>query len=99
MAVYGLVAGRHCPQRRDLALLRPLPHRSSGSKPTRRGLEQVHAPLYAACRLTLIRPSPARGADDAVIWCYRPRYLDIQRLNYLWTIRHSPARTAGNLIT
>ena len=32
-------------------------------------------------------------------WCYRPRYLNIQRLNYLWTIRHSSARIAGNLIT
>jgi hypothetical protein len=31
--------------------------------------------------------------------CYRPRYLNIQRLNYLWTIRHSSARIAGNLIT
>ena len=31
--------------------------------------------------------------------CYRPRYLDIQRLNYLWTIRHSSARIAGNMIT
>jgi hypothetical protein len=31
--------------------------------------------------------------------CYRPRYLNIQRLNYLWTIRHSSARVAGNLIT
>jgi hypothetical protein len=31
--------------------------------------------------------------------CYRSRYLNIQRLNYLWTIRHSSARMAGNLIT
>jgi hypothetical protein len=31
--------------------------------------------------------------------CYRPRYLNIQRLNYLWTIRHSSARIAGNPIT
>jgi hypothetical protein len=31
--------------------------------------------------------------------CYRPRYLNIQRLNYLCTIRHSSARIAGNLIT
>jgi hypothetical protein len=31
--------------------------------------------------------------------CYRPRYLNIQRLNYLWTIRHSSARIAGNLVT
>ena len=31
--------------------------------------------------------------------CYRPRYLNTQRLNYLWTIRHSSARIAGNLIT
>jgi len=31
--------------------------------------------------------------------CYRPRYLNTQRLNYLWTIRHSSARIAGNLVT
>ena len=31
--------------------------------------------------------------------CYRPRYLDIQRLNYLWTIRQSSPRLACNLIT
>src|SRR5271165_5813252 len=31
--------------------------------------------------------------------CYRPRYLNIQRPNYLWTIRHSSARSADNLIT
>jgi len=31
--------------------------------------------------------------------CYRPRYLNIWRLNCLWTIRHSSARIAGNLIT
>lgn len=24
--------------------------------------------------------------------CYRPRYLNIQRLNYLWTVWHSSAR-------
>jgi hypothetical protein len=30
--------------------------------------------------------------------CYRSRYLNIQRLNNLWTIRHSSARIAGNLI-
>ena len=31
--------------------------------------------------------------------CYRPRYLNTQRLNCLWTVRHSSARIAGNLIT
>jgi hypothetical protein len=30
---------------------------------------------------------------------YRPRYLTIQRLNYLWAIRHSSARIADNVIT
>jgi hypothetical protein len=30
---------------------------------------------------------------------YRPRYLNIRRLNYLRTIRHSSARIAGYLIT
>ena len=39
-------------------------------------------------------PAPP-GADD----CYRPRYLNIKRLNYRWTTRHSSARLAGNLIT
>jgi hypothetical protein len=41
---------------------------------------------------------PGDGAGQAG-GCYRPRYLNIQRLNYLWTIRHSSARIAGNLIT
>ena len=45
----------------------------------------------------------ARGALEAGqvggYCCYRPRYLNIQRLNYLWTIRHSSARIAGNLVT
>ncbi len=36
---------------------------------------------------------------SALAPCYRPRYLNIQRLNYLWAIRHSSARMAGNLIT
>ena len=31
--------------------------------------------------------------------CYRLRYLNTQRLNYLWMIRHVSARIAGNLIT
>ena len=31
--------------------------------------------------------------------CYRHRSLNIQRLNHLRTIRHSPARIAGNLTT
>ena len=37
-------------------------------------------------------------ADEAYLTagasCYRPRYLNTQRLNYLWTIRHGCARTA-----
>jgi hypothetical protein len=37
--------------------------------------------------------------DVGLDGCYRPRYLNIQRLNYLWTIRLSSARIAGNLIT
>src|SRR5260221_933418 len=36
---------------------------------------------------------------SAAARCYRPRYLSIQRLNYLWTIPHSSARIAGILIT
>jgi hypothetical protein len=43
-----------------------------------------------------LRGSAGSGARA---WCYRPRYLNIQRLNYLWTVRHSSARIAGNLIT
>ena len=27
-------------------------------------------------------------------FCYRPRYLNVQRLNYMWTIRHSSATIA-----
>ena len=40
-----------------------------------------------------------RDESSASYRCYRPRYLNIQRLNYLWTIRRSSARIAGNLIT
>ena len=36
---------------------------------------------------------------DLLAWCYRTRYLNIQRLNYPWTTRHSSARIASNLIT
>jgi hypothetical protein len=39
---------------------------------------------------------PVRAVVNAP-GCYRPRYLIIQRLNYLWTIRHSSLRMAGNL--
>ena len=35
---------------------------------------------------------------EAPARCYRPRYLNIKRLNCLWTIRHSSARIAGSLI-
>ena len=42
---------------------------------------------------------PLIARDRARGRCYRPRYLNIQRLNYLWTIRHSSATIAGNLIT
>jgi len=41
-------------------------------------------------------PAPISQVRQA---CYRPRYLNIRRLNYLWTIRHSSARIAGNLVT
>jgi hypothetical protein len=51
---------------------------------------QESARLEAAFRL---------GDGESLHRCYRPRYLNIQRLNYLWTIRHSSARIAGNLIT
>ena len=40
------------------------------------------------------RPALRRAAH-----CYRHRYVNIQRLNHLCTIRHSSARIAGNLIT
>ena len=46
-----------------------------------------------------VRGFPFGPEAPASAWCYRPRYLNIQRLNYLWTIRHSSARIAGNLIT
>ena len=63
------------------------------------GLEQAHAPVQAACRADLDQAVPRRVAGHALIWCYHPRSLNIQRLNHLRTIRHSPARMAGNLIT
>jgi hypothetical protein len=62
-------------------------------------LEQVHAPGEAACRADLDQAVPRRVADNALTWYYRPSYPTIQRLNDLRTIHHSPARTAGNLIT
>ena len=43
--------------------------------------------------------SPRSASAETASSSYRPRYLNIQRLNYLWTIRHSSARIAGNLIT
>jgi hypothetical protein len=30
--------------------------------------------------------------------CYRPRYLNIQWLNFLWRIRRSSVGIAGNLV-
>jgi hypothetical protein len=46
------------------------------------------------------KPAPGRAkASTSRATCYRTPYLNIQRLNYLWTIRHSSARIAGNLIT
>jgi hypothetical protein len=49
------------------------------------------------------RALPAGGrealATKGAGGCYRPRYLNIQWLNYLWTIRRSSARIAGNQVT
>ena len=53
-------------------------------------LTSGHPTAYAILRVS-------ENSDDNS--CYRPRYLNIQRLNYLWTIRHSSARIADNLIT
>jgi hypothetical protein len=63
------------------------------------GLDQSQVRLYAviARHAALVMAALAICAVTAA--CYRPRYLNIQRLNYLWTIRHSSARIAGNLIT
>jgi hypothetical protein len=57
MAVDGLVADRDCPQRRELALVCPLPHRSCGSKPGSWALSR--RPYRRSAGLILIRPSPA----------------------------------------
>ena len=59
MAVDGLVAGRHCPQRRELVLVCPLPHRSCGSKPGSRALSRRTRPDRRPAGLILIRPSLA----------------------------------------
>jgi hypothetical protein len=39
------------------------------------------------------------AARPAVRQVLAIRYLNVQRLNYMWTIRHSPATIAGHLIT
>ena len=57
MAVDGLVADRDCPQRRELALLCPLPHRSCGSKPSSWALSWCTRPSRRSVGLILIRPS------------------------------------------
>ena len=66
------------------ALTRPGPSRQTGPRAS---------PPVASCQ------SATRRLSGAVDRCYRPSYLNIQRPNYLWTIRHSSARIAGNLIT
>jgi len=58
---------------------------------------EVPDPVVCQCH---VRRDPGEQAVDLTApvieyVCYRPRYLNIQRLNYLWTIRHSPARIAG----
>ena len=57
---------------------------------------------FDRCQILGLPARPTSGPAATMIVparCYRPRYLNIQRLNYLWTIRHSSARVAGNLIT
>ena len=59
MAVDGPVAGRHCPQRRELALVGPLPHRRCGSKPSSRALSRCTRPYRRSAGLIMIGPSLA----------------------------------------
>jgi hypothetical protein len=59
MAVDGLVAGRHCPQRREPALLCPLPHRSCGSKPSSWASSRCTRPYRRPAGLILTGPSLA----------------------------------------
>jgi hypothetical protein len=54
-------------------------------------------PRHGGGPLLVFRPSGQQPLGRAC--CYRPRYLNIQRLNYLWTIRLNSARIAGNLVT
>jgi len=59
MAVDGLVGGRHGPQRRELALVCPVPHRSCGSKPGSWALSRRTHPYRRPAGLILTRPSLA----------------------------------------
>ena len=56
-AVDGLAVDRDCRQRRELALLCPLPHRSCGSKPSSWALSWCTRPSRRSVGLILIRPS------------------------------------------
>jgi site-specific recombinase XerD len=60
-----------------------------------------HEAALALVKYLRARATRAHSTRPAlfVSRCYRPRYLNIQWLNYLWTIRHSSARIAGNRIT
>ena len=58
-------------------------------------------PIPAAALIAIRCRTPSTPTDPIAMntVCYRSCYLNIQRLNYLWTIRHSSARIAGNLVT
>jgi hypothetical protein len=59
------------------------------------GVDRAHARMLNAGFASGVR----RGPVAFLPWCYRPRYLNIQRLNYLWMIRHSLAWIADTMIT
>jgi hypothetical protein len=61
--------------------------------------QQIGQPTPAESGLERHRRPHRQITDQPQERCYRPRYLNIQRLNYLSTIRHSSARIVGNLIT
>jgi len=63
------------------------------------GVWPITCPGAVHCALCSMRTASPTAVSSRVAWAAVSPYLNIQRLNYLWTIRHSSARIAGNLVT